>query len=111
MNMYMYLYVWMYFWIDYKFIFLYEASLSSREVGGGSNPLWGPSISASKLREGGDIYSPRGQSKDGHVSSQQVRSGSQQSQGGQDVSQPHRGGHQFEKKKFNVYKFVYMCFF
>ena len=48
----------MYFSIDYKFIFVYESSLSSREVGGGSNPLRGPSISVSKLHEGGDIYSP-----------------------------------------------------
>ena len=60
----------MYFSIDYKFIFVYEASLSSQEVGGGSNPLRGPSISASKLREGGDISSPRGQSTNGRVGSQ-----------------------------------------
>ena len=60
----------MYFSIDYKFVFFYEASLSSREVGGGSNPLTGQSLSASKLREGGDIYSPRGQSMDGGVGSQ-----------------------------------------
>ena len=67
MNMYMYLYAWMYFSIDYKLIFVYEASLLSQEVGGGSNPLRGPSISASRLHEGGDIYSPRGKSMDGHV--------------------------------------------
>jgi len=59
----------MYFSIDYKFVFFYEDSLSSREVGGGSNPLRGPSISASRLHEGGDIYSPRGQSTDGRVGS------------------------------------------
>ena len=52
----------MYFSIDYKFVFVYEASLSSREVGGGSNPLREPSMSGSRLREGGDIYSPEGQS-------------------------------------------------
>ena len=57
-----YLYVCMYFSIDYKFVFVYEASLSSREVGGGSNPLRGPSISGSRLGERGDIYSPGGQS-------------------------------------------------
>ena len=56
--MYVYLYLWMYFSIDYKFVFVYEASLSSQEVGGGSNPLRWPSISASRLHEGGDIYSP-----------------------------------------------------
>ena len=55
-----YLYVCMYFSIDYKFVFFYEASLSSREVGGGSNPLRGPSISGIRLHEGGDIYSPEG---------------------------------------------------
>ena len=60
----------MYFSIDYKFVFVYEASLSSREVGGGSNPLRGPLISASRLREGGDIYSLRGQSMAGGVGSQ-----------------------------------------
>ena len=86
----------MYFSIDYKFIFFYEASLLSGEVGGGSNPLGGQSLSGSMLREGGDIYSPKGQSTDGHVGSQQGQSGSQQSQGGQDASQPHQGGHQFE---------------
>ena len=47
--------VCMYFSIDYKFIFVYEASISSREVGGGSNPLREPSISGSRLREGSDI--------------------------------------------------------
>ena len=52
----------MYFLIDYKFVFVYKASLLSREVGGGSNPLRGPSISASRLCEGGDTYSPEGQS-------------------------------------------------
>ena len=66
----------MYFSIDYKFLFVYKASLSSREVGGGSNPLRGPSMSGSRLREGGDIYSPRGQSTAGGASSQQGRSGS-----------------------------------
>ena len=59
----------MYFSIDYKFIFIYEASLSSREVGGGSNPLRGPSISGSRLREGGDIYYPIGQSTAGGAGS------------------------------------------
>ena len=91
MNMYMYLYVWMYFWIDYKFIFVYESSLSSREVGGGLDSLRGPSVSASGLHEGADMFSPRGQSTDGHVGSQPIggrvgsqqgHSGSQQSQGG-----------------------------
>ena len=81
------------FSIDYRFILVYEASLSSREVGGGSNPLTGPSISASRLHGCGDIYSPRGQSTDGRVGSQQGHSSSQQYQGGQDASQPHRGGH------------------
>ena len=81
-----YLYVWMYFSIDYKFVFVYEASLSSQEVGGGSNPLRGPSISASKFREGGDIYSPRGQSMVGGAGSQEGCSGSQQFQCGEDVS-------------------------
>ena len=60
----------MYFLIYYKFLFVYEASPSSQEVVGGSNPLRGPSISASRLCEGGDIYSPRGQSTDGRVGSQ-----------------------------------------
>ena len=67
----------MYFSIDYKFVFVYEDSLSSREVDGGSNPLRGPSISGSRLREGGDIYSPRGQSTTGVSISQQGRCGSQ----------------------------------
>ena len=67
----------MYFSIDYKFVFVYEASLSSREVGGGSNPLRGPSISGSRLRKGGDIYSLGGQSTTGGASSQQGCSGSQ----------------------------------
>ena len=60
----------MYFWIDYKFIFIYEASLLSCEVGGGSDSLKGPSISVGGLREGGDMYSPRDQSTDGRVGSQ-----------------------------------------
>ena len=72
------MYTWMYFSIDYKFVFVYEASLSSREVDGGSNPLSGPSISASRLREGGDIYSPGGQSTDGDIGSHHGHSGSQQ---------------------------------
>ena len=67
----------MYFLIDYKFVFVYEASLSSREVGGGSNPLRGPSMSGSRLREGGDTYSPEGQSTAGGAGSQQGNSGSQ----------------------------------
>ena len=52
----------------------------SREVGGGSHSLGWPSISVGRLREGGDMYSPRGQSTDGHVHSQPigVRVGSQQ---------------------------------
>ena len=75
--MYMYLYVLMYFWIDYKFIFVYEASLSSHEVGGGSDSLRGPSISVGGLHEGGDMYFPRGQSTDGRVGSQQGHSSSQ----------------------------------
>ena len=57
------------FSIDYKFVFVYEASLSSQEVGGGSNPLRGPSISGSTLHEGSDIYSPGGQSTNGGVGS------------------------------------------
>ena len=85
----MYLYVCMYFSIDYKFVFVYEASLSSREVGGGSNPLRGPSISGNRLREGGDIYSPGGQSTTGGAGSRHGCSGSQQFQGGKDASQPH----------------------
>ena len=78
----------MYFWINYKFIFFYDASLSSREVGGGSHSLGGPSISVGGLHEGGDMYSPKIQSTDGRVGSQPIggRSGSQQSQGGQDAS-------------------------
>ena len=64
----------MYFSIDYKFVSIYEASLSSREVGGGSNLLRGPSISGSRLGEGGDIYSPGGQSTVGGAGSQQGRS-------------------------------------
>lgn len=67
----------MYFSIYYKFVFVYEASLFSREVGGGSNPLRGPSMSGSRLRKGGDIYSPGGQSTAGGAGSQQGRSGSQ----------------------------------
>ena len=55
----------MYFSIDYKFVFVYETSLSSREVGGGSNPLRGPSMSGSRFHEIGDIYSPGGQSMAG----------------------------------------------
>ena len=86
----------MYFSIDYKFVFVYEASLSSREVGGGSNPLRGPSISGSRLREGGDIYSPEGQSMASGAGSQQGRSGSQQFQGVEDASQPRRDYHQFQ---------------
>ena len=86
----------MYFSIDYKFIFFYKASLSSREVGGGSNPLRGPSISVVRLHESGDIYSPRGESTDGCVGSKQGHSRSQKSKDGKDASQPHRGGHQFE---------------
>ena len=86
----------MYFSIDYKFVFVYEASQSSREVGGGSNPLRGPSMSGSRLHEGGDIYSPQGQSTTGGAGSQQGHSGSQQFQGGEDANQPHRGCHQFQ---------------
>ena len=76
----------MYFSINYKLVFVYESSLSSREVGGGSNPLRGPSISASKFCEGGDIYSPGGQSMAGGAGSQQGRYGSQQFQGGEDAN-------------------------
>ena len=86
----------MHFSIDYKFVFVYEASLSSREVGGGSNPLRGPSMSGSRLREGGDIYCPEGQSTTGGAGSQQGRYGSQQFQGGEDANQPRRGCHQFQ---------------
>ena len=67
----------MYFSIDYKFIFVYETFLSSREVGGGSTPLRGPSMSANRLHEGGDIYSLGGQSTVGGAGSQQGHSGSQ----------------------------------
>ena len=73
----------MYFSIDYKFVFVFEASPSSREVGGGSNPPRWLSMSGIRLREGGDIYSPEGQSmaagsQQGHFGSgsQQGRSGS-----------------------------------
>ena len=66
----------MHFSIDYKFLFVYEASPSSREVGGGSNPFRGPSMSGSRLREGGDIYYPGGQSTASGGGSQQGRSGS-----------------------------------
>ena len=86
----------MYFSIDYKFVFVYEASLSSREVGGGSNPLRGPSMSGSKLREGCDIYSPRGQSMAGGAGSQQGHSRSQQFHGAEDANQPRQGCHQFQ---------------
>ena len=101
----------MYFSIDYKFVFVYESSLSSREVGGGSNPLRGPSISASRFCEGGDIFSPRGQSTTGGVGSQQGRSSSQQFQGGQDTSQPHRGCHQFEYFFHSICTNFFTCFF
>ena len=85
----------MYFSIDYKFVFAYEASLSFRWVGGSSNPLRGSSMSGSRLREGGDIYSPRGQSTAGGAGSQQRCYGSQQFQGGEYASQPSRGCQQF----------------
>ena len=49
----------MYFSIDYKFVFVYEASLSSREVGGSSNPLRGPSMSGSRLCEGVIFIPPK----------------------------------------------------
>ena len=61
------------------------------------------------------MYSLRGQSTDGHVGSQPIggrvgsqqgRFGSQQSQGGKDVIQPHRGGNQFEH--FFI-QFVQIC--
>ena len=71
----------MYFSIDYKFVFVYEASLSSREVGGGSNPIRGPSMSGSRLRKCGDIYSPEGQSMAGGAGSQQGHSGFGSQQG------------------------------
>ena len=86
----------MYFSIDYKFEFVYEASLSSQEVGGGSNPLRGSSISGIRMREGGDIYSPGGQSTAGGAGSQQGRASSQQFQGGEDANQPRQGFHQFQ---------------
>ena len=60
--MYMYLYVCMYFWIDYKFIFFYEASLSSHEGGGGTHSPSGQSIGGGQLCEGGGTHSPGGQS-------------------------------------------------
>ena len=62
-------------------------------------------MSGSRLREGGDIYSPGGQSMASGAgsqqgrsgsSSQQGRSGSQQFQGGEDANQPRRGCHQFQ---------------
>ena len=86
----------MYFSIDYKFVFVYKASLPSREVGGGSNPLRGPSMSGSKLHESGDIYSPGGQSTACGAGSQQGRFGSQQFQGGEDANKPRLGFHQFQ---------------
>ena len=36
----------MYFSIDYKFVFVYEASLSPRAVCGGSNPLLSPYVNS-----------------------------------------------------------------
>ena len=100
----MYSYVWMYFWIDYKFIFVYEASLSSREVGGGSNPIGGQPMSGSMLREGGDVYSPRGQSIAGGA-------GSQQGQGGEEASQPRQGCHQFEYFFHSICTNLFTCVF
>ena len=78
----------MYFWIDYKFKFLYEASLSSRKVGGGTHSPRGPSIGGGQLCEGGDMHSPIGQSMDGHVGSQPIggRSGFQQGRFGSQQS-------------------------
>ena len=99
------------FSIDYKFVFVSEAFLSSREVGGGSNPLRGPSITASKLHEGGDIYPPEGQSMAGGVGSQQGHSGSQQFQGGEDASQPRRGCRQFQYFFHSICTNLFTCVF
>ena len=86
----------MYFSIDYKFVFFYEASLSSREIGGGLNPPRGPSMSGSRLHERGDIYSPEGQSM--VFGSQQGPSGSGSQQGhvGEDANQQRQGCHKFQ---------------
>ena len=95
----------MYFSIDYKFVFVYEASPLSREVGGSSNRPRGTSMSGSRLCEGGDIYSPKGQStaagsQQGHFGSgsQQGRSGSGSQHGhvGEDANQQCQGCHQFQ---------------
>ena len=65
----------------------------------------GRGMSGSKLWEGGDIYSPEGQSmaagsQEGHYGSgSQQRhsgSGSQQRHVGEDVNQQHQGCHQFQ---------------
>ena len=65
----------------------------------------GRGMSGSRLREGGDIYSPEGQStaagsKQGHFGSgsQQgrSRSGSQQGHVGEDANQQRQGCHQFQ---------------
>ena len=65
----------------------------------------GQGMSGSRLREGGDIYSPEGQSmtvgsQQGHCGSgsQQRHSGSGSQQGhvGEDFNQQHQGCHQFQ---------------
>ena len=72
------------------------------ECGQGST---GRGMSGSRLQEGGDIYSPEGQStaassQQGHCGcgSQQRHSrvGSQQGHVGEDVNQQHQGCHQFQ---------------
>ena len=72
----------------------------------------GRGMSGSRLREGGDIYSPEGQStaagsQQGHCGSgsQQHHSGvgSQQGHVGDDVNQQHQGCHQFQ---YFFFKFV-----
>ena len=73
----------------------------------------GLSIGGGKFHEGGDMHSLRGQSMDGRIGSQPIsgRSGSQQSQGGYDVGQPYRGGHQSEYYFHSICTNLFTCFF
>ena len=48
---------------------------------------------------------------DGRVGSQQGCSGSQQSQGRQDASQPHPSGHQFENYFHSICTNLFTCIF
>ena len=66
------------------------------------------------------MYSPKGQSTDGRVGSQPIvgrigsqqgRSGSQQFQGGEDASHPHRGFHQFEYFFHSICTNLFTCVF